>query len=154
MPSLQEQAIKMTREGISTLFRTAKFVPADKRSDWIPMGAARTTQDQLIEVALSPYFFVPLLKGDAPIAGGSGDREAAAAALTTIEAAEAKALQSYELLYAAIAELTESELEAEITLPWGTGTKADVMLMPYWNTVYHIGQISYIQLMLGDTDMH
>jgi len=154
MPSLQEQAIKMTREGIDMLFRTAKFVPEDKRTDWVPMGAARTTQDQLIEIALSPYFFVPLLKGEPLDPGASADREAAAAALTTLEAAEAKALESHELLYAAIAGMTESEMSEELTLPWGKATKADTMLMPYWNVVYHIGQISYIQLMLGDTDMH
>ena len=35
-----------------------------------------------------------------------------------------------------------------------TMTLADVMMLCYWNIVYHLGQINQIQLMLGDEEMH
>jgi hypothetical protein len=42
-------------------------------------------------------------------------------------------------------------------LPFGPGftvTTADVLFMAYQNTVYHTGQINYVQMLLGDTEMH
>ena len=154
MPSLQEQAIKMTKEAINSIFRTARFVPEDKRSGWVPMGEARSTQDQLVEVAQVPYFFVPFLTGETPAPTDPEADKSATAALTTIESAEEACAKSYEVFYAAVAGVSDADLETEVTIPWGKCTKADLIFFPYWNTVYHIGQINYIQTMLGDIDMH
>ena len=57
----------------------------------------------------------------------------------------------------AISDFPEGKLDEEITLPFGGGmtmTMADLLGLPYWNTVYHLGQINQIQLMLGDREMH
>jgi hypothetical protein len=31
---------------------------------------------------------------------------------------------------------------------------ADMLFMGYWNLTYHMGQVNYIQMLLGDTEMH
>jgi hypothetical protein len=31
---------------------------------------------------------------------------------------------------------------------------ADILFACYWNLTYHCGQVNYIQMLLGDTDMH
>ncbi|MEZ5163605.1 MAG: hypothetical protein R2688_07600 [Fimbriimonadaceae bacterium] len=56
-----------------------------------------------------------------------------------------------------IAEFPDDQLENEVTLPFGGGmtiTMADVLSIHYWNTVYHQGQVNFIQMLLGDGDMH
>jgi hypothetical protein len=56
-----------------------------------------------------------------------------------------------------MAEVSDADLDVEHPLPWNADAKmttADMMFFPYWNLVYHVGQINYIQLLLGDTEMH
>jgi hypothetical protein len=31
---------------------------------------------------------------------------------------------------------------------------ADVILSPYWQLVYHTGQVNYIQTLYGDRELH
>jgi hypothetical protein len=160
MPSIQQQAIKMTKEAVNGLFKTAGHVPADKQNDWKPMGEARSTLSQVTECALTPHFFVQLLKGESiDFASPEADakRKQAEAAITSIEIAEEAARKNYEMFYAVIAEIPDSALDEEHSVPWNPTEKvttADVLFFPYWNIVYHIGAINYIQLLLGDTDMH
>jgi hypothetical protein len=35
-----------------------------------------------------------------------------------------------------------------------TVSLADVCFLHYWNTVYHLGQVNYLQTLLGDREMH
>lgn len=159
MPSLQQQAIKMTREAINSLFVAASHVPADKQTDWVPMGAARTTLSQLVEVALTPYFFVGVLQGKTPDFSDpnvQAKRAAAEAAITTVELAKEAAIKNHEMLYSAIESLSDEDLDSDAIVPWSPTPvkKADVIFYTYWNIVYHMGQINYIQLLLGDTEMH
>lgn len=158
MPTMQEQAIKMTKEAMTGLFRTARHVPADKINEWQPMGEARSVLAQLIECAGVPYFFASVLKGepmDLSSPEGQAKRKQLEASITSIETAEEVALRSHEVLYAAIRQVPDSALDEIRPMPWNPNTTAaDVMFFAYWNLVYHIGQINYIQLMLGDTEMH
>jgi len=159
MPSLQQQAIKMTREAINSLFVSAKHVPADKQTNWVPMGAARTTLSQAVEVALSAYFFAGVLQGKTPDISDpdfQAKRAAAEAALSSVELAHEAALKNYDMLYSVIESLSDADLDSTAMVPWSPVplAKSDIIFFPYWNTVYHIGQINYIQLLLGDTEMH
>ena len=48
----------------------------------------------------------------------------------------------------AIEALPQEKLETVVTLPFGGGmdkTLAEFVMLVYWNTVYHEGQINYIQ---------
>ena len=158
MPTLQEQAIKMTKEAEGSLFRAARHVPEDKRDEWKPLGEARSVLSQLVECATVPYFFASVLAG-APMDLSSPEAQAKRreleASITSVESAEAVSKKAHELLFKAIAEVPDSDLDAKRPMPWDPSTTAaDVMFFAYWNLVYHIGQINYIQLMLGDTEMH
>lgn len=158
MPTLQEQAVKMTNEAVRGLFRSAQYVPADNQNDWKPMGEARSTLSQLIECAVVPYFFASLLKGEATDMSSPEVREkrkALEAAITSVAEAEEAAKKSYAMLCGVIAQLSDEDLEKPCPVPWDASPKvSDVIFYPYWNIVYHTGQINYIQLLLGDTDMH
>ena len=48
----------------------------------------------------------------------------------------------------AIRAVPDDQLEMERELPWGTSTVADALPVPYWNTCYHEGQISYIHTLI------
>lgn len=145
----------MTKEAQGSLFRTARHVPDDKRDDWKPLGEARSVLSQLVECATVPYFFASVLAGqpmDMHSPEAQAKRKEVESSITSLESAEAVANQSHEALYAAIAATTD--LDAACPMPWNPDTKAsDVIFFTYWNLVYHIGQINYIQLLLGDTEM-
>jgi hypothetical protein len=157
MPTLQQQAIKLTKGAVDMLFNNARHIPADKL-DWQPMGEARSVMSQVIECAGAAYFFASVLKGEPMDMNDPAQQEKRKqfeASLTTIEAVEDAARKSHEILYSVIASVPDGDLDELCPMPWNpNNTKADIIFAPYWNLVYHIGQINYLQLMLGDTEMH
>ena len=49
----------------------------------------------------------------------------------------------------------DQRLEETRAMPWGaTMTLADRLFICYWNLTYHNGQVNYLQLLLGDIEMH
>jgi uncharacterized damage-inducible protein DinB len=112
------------------------------------------------EVALSGSWFQPIIENRrAPAFDGHAAREAARLrrANRTLDECIETARRGTSSLCTAIVSFPDGELETEIFLPFAGGitmTMADVLLLHYQNMVYHNGQINYIQLMLGDADMH
>lgn len=49
----------------------------------------------------------------------------------------------------AIGALADEDFDAEIQMPWGAMTLAQIAAYPYWNACYHEGQINFIASMLG-----
>ncbi len=149
----------MTQKALEDLCRAALAVPAD-RQEWVPGGDARSTLSQMQEVATSARFFLPLLRsGDAPDFDEHALRQTRAlrASFATIEECVTAARSSLTQLCQAISEVPEERLEDEMVLPFGGGTTmttADVLMLPYWNMTYHLGQVNQLQLMLGDCEMH
>ena len=47
--------------------------------------------------------------------------------------------------------IPDSELSAEVSMPWGTQTVADISAYSFQNSCYHLGQINYIAMMNGVT---
>lgn len=134
-------------------------MPSD-RADWAPMGDARSVLSQMQEIATNARWFLPIIReGKAPDFDEHARREAMRLreSYDTIEKCVEAARESAGELCAAISAFPDERLESEITLPFGGGmvlTMADVLAMPTWNMVYHLGQINQIQLMLGDREMH
>jgi uncharacterized damage-inducible protein DinB len=155
MPKLQQQAAKMTREAWERLTRTAAFVPEEKR-DWVPQGKARTLHDILAECAVLPGRWHTLLLGNEPLP--PPDRagyERAKAELKTLDKIKAAGDETIARLCEQIEAIPDERLDEERAMPWGqTMTVADRLFICYWNLTYHDGQVNYLQMLLGDTEMH
>lgn len=150
--------MKTTMKALDDVCRAARAVPADKQQ-WSPQGDARSTLDQMREIALQTPWFVRLLREKAPPEVHDETIRASMARTQgfTVEECVEAARRALPELCAAIEAVTDAELEQEIDMPFGGGmrmTIADVVLLPSWNMTYHLGQINFIQLMLGDKKMH
>jgi hypothetical protein len=155
MPKLQQQAAKMTRHAWEGLMCTAAFVPEEKR-DWVPQGKARTLHDILAECAVLPGRWHTFLLGNDPLP--PPDREGyerAKAELNTLEKIRAAGDAAIARLCEQIEAIPDDRLDEERAMPWGqTMTLADRLFICYWNLTYHDGQVNYLQMLLGDTEMH
>jgi len=75
----------------------------------------------------------------------------------TIDDCERVCKENSEKLYEVIRSVSEADFEISVHLPFGGGmdrSLADVMMFHYWNIVYHVGQINFIQTLYGDKEMH
>lgn len=142
-----------------TITRTVPFTPTDKRN-WSPMGAARTTTDVMQECAEGLEMAIKLMKGGQWPAPDPKARAARAAALKKNPAAfedlQARLQKAVEE-YAQTIEKFPAERWMEMVPSPFSGQQvplANLLGLPVFNMVYHWGQINYIQMMLGDTEMH
>ena len=155
----QDQLVRATQKALDDVCRAAQAVPVEK-VDWEPQGLARSVLSQMQEVATTSRFLLPVIRdGTMP----EFDEHARTEALRTrksydtldkcIEAAKEATAEFCQ----AVADFPDDRLEEEMTLPFGggmTATMADILALPSWNMIYHHGQINYVQLMLGDRQMH
>src|SRR5947209_1851744 len=154
MPTVQQQAARLTRQAWDGLMRTAEFVPIEKR-DWVPQGKARTFYDFVAECAVMADWGAAFLQtGEFP----PFDQDAykrALAELNTLEKIKGAGEPAIAKLCAAIEAVPDAKLDETRQMPWGmTMTIADLLFMGYWNMCYHWGQVNYVQMLLGDTEMH
>lgn len=154
----QDQVVKLTQKALDDICRAAAAVPADK-ADWVPAGQMRSALNQMQEIATSGTWFLPIIEmSRVPVFDDETKKEHTRfrRTMSTIDACINEARQSTGPLCQAIIAFRDSDLDKEIVLPFGAGktSMADVLMMHYWNMVYHLGQINQIQLMLGDTVMH
>ena len=155
----QDQVIRVTSKSVDGLFRNARAVPEDK-IEWKPLDEGRSVLDQLQECAQAPSWYVSLLEArKAPEFDEEAMKKAGEErrAWKTIDECEKVCKENTERLAELIETFPDEDLEIMITLPFGEGmmfSMADVMMFHYWNNVYHIGQISYIQTLYGDKEMH
>jgi hypothetical protein len=154
-----DQLVKMTQRAVDDICRSAEAIPVD-REEWSPGEAARPARNIMQEVATQAAWFLPIIRertipefDEHAMKEAKRTRESYDTIAKCVEAARANTSE----LCQAISDFPETRLDEEITLPFGGGmtmTMADLLGLPYWNTVYHLGQINQIQLMLGDREMH
>jgi uncharacterized damage-inducible protein DinB len=155
----QDQVVKATYKALEDVCRAAKAVPEDK-ADWAPMGEARSVLSQMQEIAVAGNWFLPIVReGKMPEFDEHARRESIRLrrSFDTIDKCIEAAQTSTAELCQAISEFSDDQLERELSLPFGGGTvmsMADVLALHSWNMIYHLGQINYVQLMLGDREMH
>lgn len=114
---------------------------------WRPLDKGRSAHDQVIEVAGIYLMTKHLLEsGELP----EMDRSKHAQAMEEFNTPD-KALKyladAADLLAIAVEVASTERLGTIVTLPFGPGmdkTIAEVVLICYWNTVYHEGQVNYI----------
>jgi len=114
---------------------------------WSPLGKGRSAHDQLIEVALLYLFGKHIVEmGEVPELDWSIHTTHMQDYDTLIKTVN-YLNDSADLLATAVEVASDERLATVVTLPFGGGmdkTIAEVIMMAYWNTVYHEGQVNYI----------
>lgn len=150
----RNKIVEMTNSATDVLFNMAKAMPADKL-DWNPMDNGRSVMDQVEECAKSPMFFLSLLSSQNSDQNNEHNVEQDQKQSLSIDEWKVQCKANTQKLFDVLNSLSDEELEQQVELPWGgTASKADVFGYQHWNLVYHQGQISYIQTLYGDFDLH
>jgi|SRR5579862_1678364 len=156
----QDYIIDSIQKATDEAFRYAKAVPADKL-DWKPLDSGRSVLDQLQEIAQAPDYVTGMLggkpQGEAPSQDNWEKIVAERKQWTTIEDCERAAQLRLDGLFDAIRNTPDEKLGNTQWLPYDGGrdfTFAEIMEYPRWNANYHLGCISYIQMLYGDKEMH
>ncbi len=148
----------MTQKSLGDVLRAVDALPED-RLEWAPSDTSRSVLSQMQEIAISASWFLAFIERKRAPSGEDHEvkKSQMNGAPTTIDACKELAQASTAALCEAISDFPDEALEDEVTLPFGGGltcTMADVLGLQAWNLTYHLGQINYLQTMLGDRVMH
>jgi uncharacterized damage-inducible protein DinB len=155
---VQDYVVRTTQRALNDVLRAVDALPEDK-IEWSPNETARSALSQLQEIAISPAFYVSILKeGKVPDFSDHANEKMAEmrASVATLASCRTAAMEQTAELCRLISEFPDSRLDEEITLPFGGGmvvTMAGLLGLHSWNMIYHYGQICYLQTMLGDMEM-
>lgn len=138
----------MLEDGMNSLWRTVKAMPEDK-IDWRPEPTARTTRQLLEELVDTMPFSIEFIKTQK-----MPKYEESSGKKRSMNEMEKEYRQHMEDFLKAVKNFPEADMQKENDLPWGKMTFFDLITYPYWNLMYHWGQISYIQTMYGDKEMY
>ncbi|HEY3266369.1 MAG TPA: DinB family protein [Armatimonadota bacterium] len=153
----QDQLIRDTRAAVDSLFKAARAMPQDKLT-WKAGDDARTALDMCAECAQVIPSTLEMLKARAmpPMDAEQMQQECAERASWSLEECERRCREECETFNAVLRDFPDEDLQKPIALPFGDRewTMADVASYPLWNMTYHLGQISFIQLLYGDKEMY
>lgn len=156
---LQDHMVQITRDAAKEAFRYARAVPEDKR-DWKPLDLGRSVLDQCREMAMCPKWALDIISEAPQPEWDETTMEAVhkeGEQWNTVDECEAECNRRLELLFEFFGTMTDEHLAKTKWLPYDGGrdfTMAEMMDYPRWNFTYHLGQISYIQTLYGDKEMH
>lgn len=139
----------------------ARKLPGDKLN-WQPEGTdgnkGRSAMDQLGECARVPKFVEGILEHGNLEWMTEESREAAKAktdSITDLDTMDKAIMHSLGEMGEKCGQVPADELNQELQLmPEWSESKQGVMCLPLYNTLYHAGQIAYMQTMLGDHDIY
>ncbi len=120
------------------------------KASWSPLDKGRTALNQAAECALMMGASIGIIQSkSAPEIDWEAFGKAQSELEANPEALLAALATNSDGLITAIEELSAGDATIEVTMPWGeTYTLAGMADLNYWNNVYHIGQINYIQTLL------
>ena len=142
----QQTLSRLLTEGVPLFLNSVGAVPNDKL-DWVPTEGARTARQLITEVVMMPaYTALALVQRQVPEYGEFSERYKAMSVPELLRQLTVNTQQLSEAINA----FPESEFDKTLTAPWGTWTYFQTMSYPYWNLMWHTGQINYIQTLYGD----
>ena len=156
MITVNELAVKLTTEANELLVRAVRAMPADKVV-WRALDMGRSPLEMVVECGTTNMLMSQILNEmgmppyDPEVARRSN------ASYDTISKAIGMLKDGTDALVNAIEIFPVKHLEDSLTLPFGGGmirTYSEIMVMPYWNMTYHLGQINFVQTLYGDREMH
>ena len=141
----------MFKDGVDNLWRSVNAMPEDKII-WRPAEGSRTARELLEELVSTTVYSISLIHPQENPAKESEDK--ADLNTKTVAELETEHRSAVVEFLKAVAAFPEEKLSETMDLPWGTMSFFQIISYPYWNLVYHWGQIGYIQTMYGDQEMH
>jgi hypothetical protein len=154
----QQYIVDTTKKAAAEFFRNAHAVPAEK-IDWSPLDAGRSVLDLCREIGMTPVWALSILGTEAMEWNEetAAKTKAAQDAWLTVADCEAIWNERFVALEAAYLNVPDERLSETKWLPYDGGRDfsfIEMMDYPRWNLNYHAGQICYIQILLGDKEMH
>jgi len=148
-----EALIAMNNQAVDMFFGAVRKMPAEKQT-WKPLDEGRSALEQAQELATAPEMFLMHLAPDRTPKYSSFEEASAAGAQMDLDACEAECKSLTAEINDAIAKMTPEQMAAKHAMPWGMEhSGGEIAGFHYWNTVYHLGQVNYIQTLYGDRDM-
>ena len=156
MTGVQYVAAKFIEKAAADLAETIAAMPED-RLTWRPEPDARPVLDQVIECSLANVMWANTLRTRTHEWLPEGVADRAYSTLDNLEKVTDRLLSSASALAEVIRAIEPSELKDQIAFPWKPEEGlpvAECCFHPYWNMVYHLGQVSFIQTLYGDKEEH
>jgi len=137
----------------SILSDAANNVPEEK-SEWNPEGKGRSAKGILEHMAASNLGFSRVIAGkDLPMKVDHINRKDVALPANSYEKALSRYKKSIEAVVNSMEALSDKQLLEERTLPWGDASNtAMAMNIVSFHTMYHAGQLNYMQTLWGDDE--
>ena len=162
--TVQTVAAERVEKAAAALIVAVSSTPEDKLH-WKPMDCGRPVLNQMIECVFANMKWAAVIRNRAFTtlpeevvqAIKARFREEIEAGSWSGETVKSKLREATQDLAEAILAVDDRELALPIPAPppWSeTYLLAECFNHPYWNMVYHLGQINYIQTLLGDKQDH
>lgn len=145
-----ETLSKLFQEGIPGLTKAVEAIPEDKL-DWKPAEGSRTIRQLVSEIVMMPDYIAQALEQRAVPPYEEISNQYSAMSISELLA---KLPENAKTLEKAMKNFPESDYEETLEAPWGTWTYFQTLSYPYWNMMWHTGQINYIQTMYGDQSFY
>lgn len=145
----QEALVPLIEDAYAQLFSNA-----EKLSDKLDFKASkdnRTPLEMLVECVTMPDFLAPVIRNRA-LPENTDDYEEPKG-LDSVDACKRHYEKAKNGLLEAIRNFPAEHLHDEFDTPWGHFSWLSFIAYAYWNPMYHVGQLAYIQMMHGDTKM-
>lgn len=145
-----ETLISLFKDGLPMLTKAVEAVPEDKL-DWKPADGTRTIRQVFTEAVMMPaYIALALNDHQVPL---YDDMKKEYDNLSVEQLLE-RSTENAQLYYEALKNFPESDYSNTLEAPWGVWTYFQTMSYPYWNLMWHTGQINYAQTMYGDQNYY
>ena len=154
--AVQHIAATLIEKAAADLSAELRAMPEEKAL-WMAGPDARPALEQVVECSLANVMWSNILRTNVYESLPQGVADNAYKNLDTVEKAVARLQTSAHVLAEVVRSLDPKELGCLIPFPWRPETGrsvAECCFHPYWNMVYHQGQVAFIQTLYGDLDEH
>ncbi len=142
-----ERMIGVTEFSTAMLVTAAKHIPADKLGV-SPGGKAKSPLEIMTHCANFPRWIIATIKEGQMASFAESEQFA------SMDAAIAGLKNNQADFYNFARTLSDDDLAKPIQFPWASSTVGQTLMYQEWNNTYHFGQLSMIQMLLGDEEMY
>jgi hypothetical protein len=148
-----EQLIAMNNGAVDMFFKAVRKMPEDKQI-WKPLDTGRSALEQARELATSPHFFLMHIDPNHQSPYANYEEFSTASTNWDLDTCEQKCREVTSTYNEFLKTMTPEQMGTMHSMPWGEEhSGAEIAGFHYWNVVYHVGQVNYIQTLYGDKDM-